>query len=341
MRRWFNALFVPLALCAGVAQAAPPEGLDARVVQGHIQPAYVRLAETTDVLAGRVSALCDAPGPVRLNAVRAAFPPAFLAWQGAQHLRFGPVQLFMREYRYDLWPDKRGTVGRHLARLIADVAKDPSTLEPRSFANGSVAVQGFSAMERLLYGEGIDRFDAPGFAVRCRVLGAIARNLRDMSAQIVANWADPLPPEDPAERDATLMANLNTELERVVAQKLALPLGSELAHARGSRAEGWRSGLSLAAIRENLIATRALYRLAYQGRAKQAGLDARVERAWSRALVAVEAVSMPLDQAVADSGAREQVERLRRRVSELKALITTELAPALDLTLGFNNLDGD
>lgn len=324
-----------------LALAQTPDDFLERTTRGHIQPAYAQLATTTAALQSAASAFCAQPSTVRLKAIQAAFAPAFLAWQGAQHIRFGPVQLFMREYRFDLWPDKRGTVGKHLVRLIGDVGKDPSVLEPAAFANGSVAVQGFSAMERLLYGESMDRFDAPGFTARCRVLTTIGDNLAGMSADIVTNWADPSPPEELSERDAELLASINTELERVVAQKLALPMGSDATLARGSRAEGWRSGLSLAAIRENLASTRALYRAGYQSRAKTAGLDARLENAWASALDALEAIGKPLDAAVSDPVERPKVEALRQRVSELKAMISSDLAPALDLTLGFNNLDGD
>src|SRR3546814_3114375 len=69
------------------------------------------------------------------------------AWMAVQHLRFGPSLLFLRVDRVEFWPDKRGTVGRHLAQLLSD--HDLQPLAPRVFANGSVAVQGFPALERL------------------------------------------------------------------------------------------------------------------------------------------------------------------------------------------------
>jgi len=339
MRRLF---VIALALTGlPFAQADTPDDFIERVTTGHIQPVYARLAKHTAELQVAARDFCAQPSTASLASTQQAFAPAYLAWQGAQHIHFGPVQLFMREYRYDLWPDKRGTVGKHLVRLMADVGKDPAVLEPEAFANGTVAVQGFSAMERLLYGEAIDRADAPGFEVRCKVLTTIGDNLAGMSADIAKNWADPLAPEDPAERDAELLASINTELERVVAQKLLFPLGSELKLARGTRAEGWRSGLSLAAIHENLASTRDLYRSGYQARARAAGLDGRLETAWQGALDAVDAIGKPLDAAVSDPVERPKVEAARQRVSELKALVSTELAPALDLTLGFNNLDGD
>ena len=336
-----SVLFALLASCASLVQAATPDDFVAVTTDGHIRPVYATLTLKTSSFDDAMAAFCAQPTRAGLEVVQAEFNSAYLAWQGAQHLRFGPVQLFMREYRYDLWPDKRGTVGKHLARLIADVGKDPAVLAPDAFAKGSVAVQGFSAMERLIYGESMDRFDAPGFKARCKVLTTIATNLASMSADILEEWMDADAPESPAERDAELLASINTELERVVAQKLALPMGSDATLARGTRAEGWRSGLSLAAIRENLASTRALYRAGYQSRARAAGLDARLENAWASALDALEAIGKPLDAAVADPVERPKVEALRQRVSELKAMISSDLAPALDLSLGFNNLDGD
>jgi predicted lipoprotein len=330
-----------LAALALPLHAAPPAGLAERVADAHARPAYARLATTTAALQHDADAFCRAPDTAALARLQARHQAAFLAWQGAQHLRFGPIQLFMREFRFDLWPDKRGSVGKHLARLLDEVSTDPGPLEPRRFAVGSVAVQGFSAMERLLHDPATAAFAGPGFAPRCQVLGAIAANLAGMSAALAADWAQPAAPDDPAGDEAGLLANLHTALERVVAQKLALPLGSDAAHARGTRAEAWRSGLARAAIRENLEATRALYRVAFAERARAAGLDAPIEADFEAALSALAAIRVPLAEAVAEPGARAQVETLRTRVSELKARIGGELAPALELTLGFNNLDGD
>ncbi len=327
------------ALISAPAHAEAREAINAAVTAEHIRPAYARLAQTTAALDTQVSTLCAAPDAAGLAVVRDFFAPAFLAWQGAQHIRFGPVQLFMRDFRFQLWPDKRGSVGRHLERLIAE--DDPAALEGRRFTAGSVAVQGFSAFERLAFSPAMAKFDAPTSAARCRVLRAIAGNLAAMSAAIDSEWAQTKPAEDADGRQAELLVALHTELESIVAQKLALPLGSDAAHARGQRAEAWRSGLSRAALRENLLAVQALYRLAFAPQVDDAALTADLTAGFDTALARLDAIDPPLAEAVAEPRARQKVEALRAVVSQLKADIAGRLAPALGLTLGFNSLDGD
>ena len=111
--------------------------------------------------------------------------------------------------------------------------------------------------------------------------------------------------------------------------------------ALGRRAEAWRSGLSRAAIGENLAAVATVYRLGLRPRLGDAALGREIEAAFAAAHTALDALAMPLPAAVADPAARAQVEALRAAVSQLKALVSQRLAPALGLSLGFNSLDGD
>ena len=337
MRRLVRLIHLAALLCAGplFAADAPNQALTV----DHIQPAYARLAAASAALRARVDAFCAAPGGDALNAVQHTHAPAFLAWQGVQHIRVGPVQLFMREFRFQLWPDKRGSVGRHLQRLIAEA--DPAALAPQRFATGSVAVQGFSAFEQLIHDPAMARFDDPGFAPRCRVLRAIAANLDSMAAELDRAWRIPEASAALAGDGTAALVAVHTQLERILTQKLDLPLGSDLAHARGRRAEAWRSGLSRAAIGENLAAVATVYRLALRPRLADAALGREIDAAFAVAHTALDALAMPLPAAVADPAARAQVEALRAAVSQLKALVSQRLAPALGLSLGFNSLDGD
>lgn len=335
------AMLAALITAPAHAEAQPNtrDAINATVTVEHIRPAYARLAKTTAALERQVDRFCAAPDAAGLAVVRDFFAPAFLAWQGAQHMRFGPVQLFMRDFRFQLWPDKRGSVGRHLDRLIAE--DDPAALEGQRFTAGSVAVQGFSAFERLAFSPAMGKFDAPTFAARCRVLRAIAANLAAMSAAVDSEWAQAKPADDVDARQTELLVALHTELESIVSQKLALPLGSDAAHARGKRAEAWRSGLSRAALRENLLAAQALYRLAFAPQIDDAALAADVAAGFDAAFARLDAIDRPLAEAVAEPRERGKIEALRAALSQLKADIAGRLAPALGLTLGFNSLDGD
>ena len=332
----FACVLMVLALGARAQSAAE---LNLAVSERHVQPGYARLSATTTRLNEAARAFCDKPDAHALSTLRERFVPAFNAWQGIQHIRFGPVQLFMREFRFHMWPDKRGTVGKHLRRELTGGETAP--VDARAFATGSVAIQGFSALERLVFSKDAQALEASTMLRRCRLLRAIGANLESMATELEVDWAKAPPASDVEARSADLLAAINNTLELIVAQKLALPLGSGIDTARGTLAEAWRSQLALSAIRENLSATRDLYRTGFAPRVGDTELAKAIESAWTAALLAIDAIPMPLAEAVGDARARSQVEAARERIAMLKSLISKQLAPRLGLALGFNSLDGD
>src|SRR3546814_8224704 len=60
-------------------------------------------------------------------------------------------------------------------------------LQPRTFANGSVAVQGFPALERLLFDSDDDTWAMP---FGCDVVRAIGTNLKSIAAGLLHDWRD-------------------------------------------------------------------------------------------------------------------------------------------------------
>lgn len=347
-----------LALGLSVQSHAADRAVDGtvhnlRAVDEYILPAYQQLGRATAALQQQTATFCAAPDEAGLEQLRQSYRDGMAAWQSVQQIRFGPIEYLTRAHRFQLWPDKRGTVRKHLAKLLA--AQDSAALDADTFASGSVAVQGFSALERLLFGTnvsaGLFAADAAG-RYRCQVVEAIGANLADMSAKLANEWPDQRSfiatahggndfYDSDQEVSSKLLNNLHTQLQVIVEQKLERPLGSSLRKARGKRAESWRSEQSLDNIRHNLLASRALYATAFAPRLTDKVLHGEIEQAFARTLQAVAAVPVPLYLAVEDSAARAHVEVLRRQAGALKALLGTRLPQALDLPLGFNSLDGD
>lgn len=336
-------LLSALLLVATQAQAYDFPSL----LQNHIVPVYRSLAERTTALDHAASGYCQ-PAPERgLPAVQAAYREAFLAWQGAQHLRFGPVQYLSREHRFAFWPDKRGTVRKHLARL----RKDPELIG-RNFdiSSKSIAVQGFSALELMLFDEN------PPDPTGCRIITAITGNLQTMSNDLVQDWTagedaygrflvgpgveNPIFESD-QELAGRLLNSLYTELELIVTQKLERPLGDGIDKARGRRAEGWRAGTSLSAVAANLAAAEDLYRQAFAAHLNASPLSEQISRRFEQAKATLLTIDKPLPEAVGDPVIRVRVEQLQAELSELKGLLGRDMATALGLSLGFNSLDGD
>lgn len=329
--------------------SAEAQNYNLLVADQHLIPAYGALAETT----GKLNAAAPGckQGDAGMQQLRDAYADAFLAWQGIQHLRFGPIQTLSRDFRFQLWPDKRGSVSKHLRRLLAE--PDPARLEADTFAGGSAAVQGFSALERLL-------FDAeqPGNnrAWRCQVIAAITANLQRMSAETLSEWTEGEYAhremfataaerndyyDSDEELSAKLLNNLHTQLERLVDQKLGRPMGSELKRALPKRAEAWRSGLSNEALQTNIQAAFDLYRIGFAPRVDDAALNKRVAELFENALALIKEVRLPIAEAVSDATERDKLKQLKTQLASVNAIVGSELTQALGLPLGFNSLDGD
>jgi hypothetical protein len=366
------ARLVAATLCALGLGATAPAGaalddaayrrVNESLVQHHIIPRYAKLAEASETLRGTAVAFCIATDAAGLEALKSSYGRANDAWQSIQHVRLGPVEMFMRSQRLDFWPDPRDTAGRQLSELLA--RSEP--LDAHTLARGSVAVQGFPALERLLFDAGASEAllaaDA-GAAARCSVLVAVSENVAGMSAEVAREWttgnsafalaisqAGQPDARFAAVRDATqaLLGSLNTAVELVAERKLTPALGSSLDAAQPRLAEAWRSGRSLENVRRNLEAAQAMY-LGEGGEGFSAlvvaagdkKLDDLLRRAFRQTLASAHSIDVPLADAVRDPARRSAVEKLAREAKALRALLAQRLTVAIGVPLGFNSMDGD
>ncbi|MFK7815905.1 MAG: imelysin family protein [Gammaproteobacteria bacterium] len=311
------------------------------IADKHILPVYQELLEQTSALDKSVQQRCDK------DSLQEKSKTAFIAWQGAQHIRFGPVQFLSREHRFAFWPDKRGVVGKQLNKLMQDVklVEDDFDLTQKS-----VALQGFSVLERLLYsGDDLNNKD-------CILIRAITNNLTNMSKGIVEDWVAGNDPylqyfsnpnaknlifKNEAELASQILNSLFTQLELVIKQKIGLPLGDNIEKARSKSAEAWRSESALQAIHANLSASHELYRCVFYSELVDDPLQREIEASFQDAFLFLEKIEIPLAEAVKNIEQRGRVEALRAQVSDIKNLITRDMASKLELSVGFNSLDGD
>lgn len=351
-----------LFLVPAIAHAASPwTAVNRTLVDEHIVPRYQQLASTTVQLDERSHAFCAKPDQAGLDDVRAAFHQTMDAWMGIQHMRFGPVENDLRYSRFQTWPDKHNTSERQLRQALAE--QDVARLSEEKFPHASVALQGLSAFERLLYDDS-DEFTRFGEAERstypCLLLAAIAHNLERMSADVLREWTAAKPSyreivleagqgnrhfESSEEFSARMLNNLYTALQFIVDQKLMLPVGASPAGVNPRGAESWRSRRSLRNIVLNLEAAEALYMSGYSpiltADPKSVSLDQEIRRSFAQTLRAARDIEQPLFQALQSPEQRPALDRLVAAASELKRLLGGPLPAALGLKLGFNSLDGD
>lgn len=333
-------------------RADVPKELVEDLVDGNAIPAYRAFEAKTGALTKAVVAACDG-GALSTDEVKSAFAEAWLAWAGARHVVKGPVTYFDRQFRIEFWPDTRNRTERGLAEL-REAGGTPE------IATASVGVQGFPALERLIYeGEGADD---------CVIAKPIAANLHTMASEMLAEWTEGESPFRKAlvepgsgagvyfsnsESLTALITGAVASLEGILRLRLKRPLGDDGGPVRPNRAEAWRSELSMDLIRADLAAVAGFYHGGAEEGQDPRGLDAALRRSGEIDLADLMTkafritretagkIDQPLSKAVADPASRATLDDLVTQVSALKALIDQKVAPALGIPGGFNAMDGD
>jgi predicted lipoprotein len=330
--------------------------VNTRMRDRFLVPAYTALATSARHLDESAQDFCTSPDADGLLRLRSRFQKLMDEWQTVQHVTTGPGTFELRRFRMQLWPDKRGNVSRHLDRLID--SRDESALAPDAFTRGSAAIQGLSALEKILYEDdpGYKRFTTgDDGAFRCRLVLSIAANVRKMAEQIEHEWTSGPDPfggyfdsashgnafyESDEDLSAILLRDLRTELQLIVEYKLLRPLGDAPDAIRPRRVESWRSGRSLRNVRINLESIRRAWQSAFAA-AVDAPLRARVEARFDSVLEALDEVDDPLVNALADPATRSGLLELASSITALVDLFIEDVPEYLDLNAGMVSLDGD
>jgi predicted lipoprotein len=363
-------MLLVLSLLAVSARAqsddARYQAFDVAMARDYLLPRYQALVQATDKQEQSWAAFCRQPTADGFGTVRSAFQAAMDAWMPLQHVHTGPAALQTRIDRIYFWPERKNAVAKQLAALLQ--SGDAAALAPERLATASVAVQGFPALQLLLYdGDDPARLFLSGdsaAAFRCAYGTAVAHNLKTIAEQIVEGWtaavgaiaATPAQsgseyglPASPKETAQQMFTDLLTLFQLIGDLKLALPLGLSLDNPKPKLAESWRSGRSLRNVELNLDSARAMYgtdrtngfRSLMPAGSDSDDLDEEIVEAFAEASSSLAAIPMPLDAAVADSSGRPEVEALLADVRHVRDLVGQKLPAAIGLSVGFNALDGD
>jgi predicted lipoprotein len=321
-----------------------------------VTPAYQAFQTASAELGSNVDTLCAEPSPDSLARARGSFVDVVAAWSQAEIIRFGPVTQENRLERILFWPDRKSTGLKQVQRALAE--KDATTIDPETLKGKSVAMQGLGALEFVLFGTGAEPLTAPGETYRCAYGHAIAQNLEEIAAAIVADWQDPTGisqqwtnpgADNPLYRtdDEAITELLDVfihGLEMVRDVRINGFLGEEASEDRPKQAIFWRSGATTVSIASNLDGMRKLFE-ASGGASLLPQEDEWVADSirfeFDNAGRALEAASGPVAETLADQAQREKLTYARLVTSSLSELFSVRLAGALGLTAGFSSLDGD
>lgn len=321
-----------LALAIGLTLTALPARADfPEAVRDHILPGYAAFATATAALDTAAQADC------RAEALKPAYQAAFDAWMGVAYLRMGPVEEDGRVLAIAFWPDPKALGTKAQMALLTG---DQAALEPAAFAQQSVAARGLTGLERLLYPE------EPLPADPCALIRATAADLARMAAGVSADWQGGygdllLTAGEPGnttflsrpEVRQALFTQLAAGLEALEDSRLGRPLGT-FDKPRPERAEARLSGRSLRNVTLSLQAMKRLVQTLTP--------DApQTEAAFDRAIALAEGLHDPVFAGVAAPESRLKVDILAQSIGAIRTVILSELAPELDVGIGFNAADGD
>ena len=336
-------------------KAAQAAKIALAVTDQFVIPAYRQLAEATAAQEKAWTAFSAKRETGDFQSLRAAYNGVADAWANAQLIKTGPITLFLRSDRFAYWPEARNATQRALDQLLA--SHDPKDLATDTLAHDSVAGQGLTALERLLYdGDHPDQLlKAPGRdgAWRTAVGLGIARNLATISRDVLADWTAPGGVRaaiaankgwkslfaDGPEAARLLLTDLVGGFRLMHDVKLLPVLGASADAAKPKAAEAWRSGRSQRDLKLNLVAAEAMEKM-FAANAPAAH-RAKFDALFADAVKAVDAVPADLGDAAADPKRRALVDRARAAIKAAQTEIANTLPGDVGVTLGFNSLDGD
>lgn len=193
---------------------------------------------------------------------------------------------------------------------------------------------------------------------RCAYATAVAANVATLAAEVAQAWgpegdmaerfARPGPDNPlyrtPAEVAAEMIKALSGGVHYLRDAKLLPALGATPAEARPTRAPLSRSDATLDTISTGLRGMGQFYQAARLQAAlapADAWLATVVTNSAGHVADRLDALDMPLEQALVQAGPRETLVSTVVELSSLKEMIDGQVASALGINVGFNALDGD
>jgi len=327
----------------------------ADAVNNFVRPGYSALHTATRRMEAAIAPMCSEPSIEALDAAHDAFSELVEAWSEIEIIRFGPVVDDNRLERLLFFPDRRGIGLKQVQSVL--ISKDKSATAQESLINKSVALQGLTALEYLLYGSGADAL-ATGDTFRCAFAHAISGRLEAVSDQLENAWDAPdgitqrlVSPDagNPdfrtyAEGMQALLGVFVNSSELIADTRLKPFIGADAESAKPKRALFWRSGLTGRAISANLRGLEKLYKTAGIERllpmsASRFGQSALFEMENARQTIAT--LNQPLAQAVTNPNSHGSVNFIRIAIISIRDTFSGRIAAGLGLSAGFSSLDGD
>lgn len=345
-----------LAGAASADPTIPTNDIIVGAVDGYVRPAFAAFADDAAGLEAAMTALCAGPAPTALTTAQNSFKRSILSYARVEFLHFGPLTVDDRAERLLLWPDTKGIALKQVQAALSQ--QDPMATDPATLSKKSVAMQGFTALEFLLFGTGAEALGT-GDAYRCQYGAAVATLISDVATTLDQEWRDDTADGARAHMLAPNADRQDYRTSNEVLSKLAqaLLLGSEtlrdqrLAPIVGA-SEGkpkpksalfWRSAMTMPMLVADFSGLKDYFNAARFPEAVKGNMwiasGALFE--FDNAIEAAVKVTKPIEDALDDPMQAKQLPYIIHVTRTLDTLVGENLSGALGLTIGFSGLDGD
>ena len=345
-----------LLLSSAASHGATPADTEAlKLWAERIGTAYEQLASNASQLNESATNYCKSSSEAEIDEVgienvRGNWKEAFLAWQKIRFVDFGPIVQNSRAWQLQFWPDPKNLTQQKVDEWL----NAPSEIQSRPMASEGVALQGFPAMEYLLYGEpgneADDNLDSRATrtlsADQCKLLSQIANHVDSVTKALAADWQTfkPTYAEQSSYTDKTAISMLDAVaflLNRRLASVMGLA-GSGSPDA--TRGDAWRSGVSLDAQQATLVGIKQNFLPGMDILLKQRGqseLGEEIEKTLDQTIASYETAKGALNTQLKSDEGYARLQRVYIKLSLLSQKLESDLSRALRLLRGFNSSDGD
>lgn len=247
------------------AEQEPTSQLASNLVNRVYQPLHNNFAASARQWALESDDLCERSPASSIYKMQTAFTQLIADYSVIELFRLGPLLENDVQHRLFFWPDGRRIVSRQLRATLSST--DIPTLSAKEFAQKSVAIQGVSALERLLFkSANLPVENEP----QCHMAQLIIRNIAAMASELESGWQthasfvkemlSPSPDStefrNPDEVLRSLVTQISVGVDIILNRKLAPLISNDPATIR--KAPLWISQRTVTMLRGNLTGIESL-----------------------------------------------------------------------------------
>ena len=357
MRLLLAAAFALIAVPAFADPTIPTNDIISGAITNYIRPSFAQFDTDTGALKTSMATLCATPSAGAFASAQTAFKTVVISYSRIEFLHLGPLTIGNRAEQLLFWPDTKGIALKQVQQVLGQ--KDPAAASANTLKDKSVALQGLSALEFVLFGTGSETLGTTDGAYRCSYGSAVATLINGLAATLDTEWQDktpngpeahmlnPQPDADDYRTQKEVLEKLSGALvvgtDIIRDQRIAPIIGAATGSPKPRSALFWRSGLTVPSLAANFQGLKDFFVAANFHDAVKGNLwianGAIFE--FDNALSTLGKLDGPIDQITANADDLKQLSYLVNITRVTDTLLGDNLSGALGLTLGFSLLDGD